>query len=284
MNIKYNLSLILLIFVFHFTYSQNYIEYYNLLNQADSLKYFKKYDEALNMYEIAFEKVDFVHSDKLINAGVIAIQLKKFDVAENYFKTALEQSGNTFFLKQKEFKRNKKKFKNLIAKIPEHENDFTTKANKFYQKSIDSLYSIDQKIRNNNELTQEKDNLIFNELLKLINENGFPSEELVGFNSYNQAKIILHHNLRLVKNQKLLDEYFTKYVLTGKYRPEDYAWAVEQNRVWFNNEKPLYYFQVSLTNTLSEAEKIEINKRRKQIGLKPIEAYKETRNSSELLW
>lgn len=281
MNTKF--SFILFIIISQFSYSQNYIQYYNLSNQADSLKYYKKYEEASKKYEEAFSKVNFVHSDRYVKAGITAINLKNFVLANKYFEIALTQSGNKSFYKMSEFKKNKKEFQNLIKNHQTLENKFLENGNKLYRRKIDSLYFIDQNSRNNKTATQEKDHSLFNNLVQLIATNGFPSEELVGIETYNKAKIILHHNLRLDKNQNLLKEYFTKYVETGNYRPEDYAWVVEQNRIWFNNQKPLYYY-VSSTKVLSDLEKLEINRKRKKIGLKPIEAYKETKNTSELLW
>lgn len=276
-------SLLLIIIIFQVSYCQNYIEYYNLSNQADSLKYYKKYEEASKKYEEAFSKVNFVHSDRYVKAGITAINLKNFELANSYFEKALTQSGNKSFYKMSEFKKNKKEFQYLLKNHQILENKFLENSNEIYRRKIDSLFFIDQNSRNSKTSTREKDDSLFSNLVQLIGTNGFPSEELVGIDSYNKAKIILHHNLRLDKNQNLLKEYFTKYVETGNYRPEDYAWVVEQNRIWFNNLKPLYYY-VSSTKALSDSEKLEINRKRREIGLKPIEAYKESNNSSVLLW
>ena len=281
---KLSYTIILINFFCSFIYSQNYTDYYNQSNKADSLKFHKNYEMALINYEEAFKLVNFVHSDKLISAGVTAINLKKFDVANNYFEKAVKQSGNKNFLTSGDFKKNKEKFKNLIDNLPQLETEFSTKTNLNYKIKIDSLYTLDQDIRNKKTLTQEKDDLIFKALLKLIETYGFPSEKEIGYKSSKNANIILHHNLRLIKNENFLIDFSNKHLKSGEYRPEDFAWTIDQNYVWFKKQKPIYYFQIIPTKYLSDEIKLDINKKRKGIGLKPIEAYKEGKNTFRLLW
>ena len=77
---------------------------------------------------------------------------------------------------------------------------------------------------------------------------------------------------------------FEKYVINGEYRPEDYAWTLEQNLVWYNKSEPEYYFLILPTKNLTVEQKIAINSKRRKIGLKPIEAYKEGNNSFTPIW
>ena len=283
MEIKRYFCLLIIILSIQFVYSQDYIEYYNQVNKADSLKYFGNYTESLNNYQDAFVKVGFVHSDKLINAGLVAIKLQKFDLADSYFQLAVKNSDNKDFLKRKEFRKNKTKFKDLKNRIPVLETEFIAKNNGLFKYKIDSLYTIDQDIRTNNKNTQENNDSIFKYLINLIDEYGFPSEKIVGYNSYRHAIIILHHNIRLNANEKYLT-IFKKFIFSGEYRPEDYAWTIDQNKVWYNSTEPIFYFQILPTNKLSEIKKKEINKKRREIGLKPIEAIKESNNSFTRIW
>ena len=281
---KIILSLIISLLGLSFINAQNYFEYYNKSNKGDSLKFYKKYIEALENYENAFKKVDFVHSDKLINAGLTAIKLNKYEKANSYFETAILQSGNKSFLKLKEFKNNKKEFVGLSNKISMLDNIFQKKINNTYKNKIDSLYILDQSYREKNQSTEKIDDSNFSLLLSLIYEYGFPSEEKIGYESYKRANIILHHNLRLTKNEKYLNIFFEKYVRNGEYRPEDYAWTLEQNRVWFNKSTPIYYFLILPTKNLTHEQKEKINLTRREIGLKPLEAFKENKNSFQTIW
>jgi hypothetical protein len=212
--------------------------------------------------------------------------LIKFNIvkANSYFETAILQSGNKSFLKLKEFKNNKKEFVGLSNKISMLDNIFQKKINNTYKNKIDSLYILDQSYREKNQSTEKIDDSNFSLLLSLIYEYGFPSEEKIGYESYKRANIILHHNLRLTKNEKYLNIFFEKYVRNGEYRPEDYAWTLEQNRVWFNKSTPIYYFLILPTKNLTHEQKEKINLTRREIGLKPLEAFKENKNSFQTIW
>ena len=146
------------------------------------------------------------------------------------------------------------------------------------------MYILDQSYREKNQSTEKIDDSNFSLLLSLIYEYGFPSEEKIGYESYKRANIILHHNLRLTKNEKYLNIFFEKYVRNGEYRPEDYAWTLEQNRVWFNKSTPIYYFLILPTKNLTHEQKEKINLTRREIGLKPLEAFKENKNSFQTIW
>ena len=281
---KINISFLMAILGLSTLNAQNYFDYYNQSNKGDSLRFYNQNEDALRNYETAFETVNFVHSDKLINAGLTAVKLHQFEKANSYFEAAITQSNNKSFLTMKEFKRNKNKFKTLSNKIPALEKIFEDRINKIYKSEIDSLYLIDQNSRGKKQSTEKIDDSNFAHLLSLIDEFGFPSEEKVGYESYKRARIILHHNLRLVKNEKYLKKFFEKYVINGEYRPEDYAWTLEQNLVWYNKSEPEYYFLILPTKNLTVEQKIAINSKRRKIGLKPIEAYKEGNNSFTPIW
>lgn len=109
----------------------------------------------------------------------------------------------------------------------------------------------------------------FQYLLKLVRKYGFPSEEKIGPASYEGIKIVIHHSARMPINKDKL-ELFKSAIITGDYLPEDFAWMYDQSRTNLN-ASPYFYFQIGDATKLPDEEKSEVNKRRKQIGLRPIE-------------
>jgi hypothetical protein len=153
-----------------------------------------------------------------------------------------------------------------------------------YAAEIDSLYYVDQVIIRNRPVTDKRykidlyvyakdrpkyDSISFRYLLKLIDKYGFPSEKKLGKRVYDEAALIIHHSIRMPYFRKEL-ESFKKYVLIKEYKPEDFAWAFDQSNVMINNSA-FYFYKVGQASKLSDMEKKEVNKRRKEIGLHPLE-------------
>ena len=79
-------------------------------------------------------------------------------------------------------------------------------------KSYKANYKIDKKKLPENLFDLDSSNwhLLFN----CIKKWGFPSEEHVGYETYKKAWAILHHNLRLIENEKYHTEIF-EYIKNG---------------------------------------------------------------------
>jgi len=86
----------------------NYIEYYNLTNEGDRQEYLKNDSLAYILYLEAFEKVDYIHSDKLIKAAELAIKQEDYKNAYNFSKQAMILGTTNEFYKQKDFKKFRK--------------------------------------------------------------------------------------------------------------------------------------------------------------------------------
>lgn len=279
------------------TFAQSYESYYLQCNSADSLKYVGKNDEALKMYKTAFQSVDFVHSDKLIKAYRLAIEMKLFHDAGIFGRSIIVNSGKTELIKtnSSEFKKSID-YKNLLDSSRYFLVEFNQRINHQYIKIIDSLVFIDQYIIRKNK--SYKDNYAIDKsklpvnifdldssnwqfLYTCIKKWGFPSEENVGHDHYCKAWAILHHNLRLVQNEKYHRE-IVEYIKNGSYLPEDMM-------VWYEQFQQQNYgttFFTTWDGNLTSENLMRINKNRVAFSLKRLDAYELRKNGRymELKW
>lgn len=277
-------SIVLFTFLSNYTFCQDYSDYYTSCNLSDSLVYVNQKEEALVELKRAFETVDFVHTNKCSNAYRLAIELHKYDEAFLFGKMMIIHSGekDRIKTKSKEFKKSKY-YRQLADSLDHYLELFNQRVNHSYIRAIDSLHYIDQRIiRGNREgpntyklkkrdlrlISPDLDASNWHKLEQLIDQYGFPSEKNVGAKAYQQAAIILHHNLRLKEN-----EYYHKHlyalIRSGQYTPDQFHFWYEQ---YYNQyfQKPYFYVWIS---DLSEQELAEINANRKRYFLKSLNAF-----------
>jgi hypothetical protein len=263
----------------------DYIKYYNLCNEGDSLYYFKNYKEAMEKYEAAFRTIGFVHAKNLRNASLCASKLNQDEVAWQYAKQALMGGENEKFLKNSFSKNISKEIlkDSIIYLINQHQKSI----NQFYIKEIDSLYFVDQNIIRGNKtvksnadfsklaIPQNKFDLdrdVWNHLIGLMSIYGFPSEKNIGPKAYEQVSIILHHNFRLPQNQHQMP-IATEALKKGEYLPQDFAWMFDQSFSMLN-KNPFFYYGSKDPSRLSKDELLQIEENRRNYGVKPFSAYK----------
>ncbi len=264
--------------------SQSYVEYYMLCNQADSLEYIHKNQEALESYKAAFKTVDYVHSDKYKSAYQIAIKTNSFADAYEFGKMIIINSGKKEFIqtKSKDFK-NSVYYQQLADSTDYFLSKFNERVNHQFIDIIDSLMFIDQYIiRNNREykgkyaLDKSKlpenrfdlDSSNWNLLYECIQEMGFPSEEHVGYEAYDKVWAILHHNLRLKENERYHNEIF-EFVKAGDYLPEHMMFWYEQFQM---QEYKQTYF-TTWDGNISEENLQRVDANRRRFYLKGINSY-----------
>jgi hypothetical protein len=263
----------------------NYVLYYALIHKAESFDKRKEFVTALESFDSAFKSVPYQYLFHLLEASQVAMQLKKNDKATEWLRLALLAGLSPEQLSQKSIKTlaEQTKFRLLKDSAVFYHQQFKKRLNHAYIKEIDSLYYVDQVIiRHRKTATPlyknmpyvyanervKYDSLSFLYLIKLIEAYGFPSEQKIGAEAYERAKLIIHHSLRMPFNRRYLP-LFEKAVLTGDYQPQDYAWAFDQLQL--NEMKlPFYFQQCGDISKLKDEEKKEINARRKKIGLPPL--------------
>lgn len=262
----------------------NYIEYYNLVNEGDKQLYFGNDSLAYEFYKKGFDKVDYIHNSNLMKVSQIASRMGDYKYCCKILRCAFEQGEKKSILEYESFK----EFKNthyhqaLIDSFSQYNATFLTTFNSDYKKQIDSLYYIDQNIiRGNTEVKgdyniefscdfYQLDSLLFTSVLLLIDKYGFATEKNVGEESFRKVWLFYHHNIRLPKNEQYIP-LAQEALKQGAYLPENYAWMFDQS-LTNKNETPYFYYGVASTDHLTDEEKMDVNEKRKNWGIKPLES------------
>lgn len=269
--------------------TENFIPYYHLANQAKKQKYLGKNVEALAFMTLAFDKIDTPPIDDLLFTSNLLFELKNYKLSYDFLKEAflsgydIEIFNENIFIKNIFIKNNIDSYRDsiLVWKKKSSEN-----INVVYKNALDSLYYFDQCVVRDNcdemkVFNVSKKNLIpdvdyddtvFKQMIKLIKEYGFPTEQNVGYYTHSKMWILLHHTLRLARYKDFMKIIETA-VISGKYNPNQYAWTYDQLQLNLGN-KPYYYYGVTSIDELTEDYKKQIDKRRSKMGIKPLEALK----------
>ena len=160
--------------------------------------------------------------------------------------------------------------------------------------TIDSLYQVDQSIQmeimeagQNGE--SERLEALFNQELEIFerhipilkdiyNQIGYPGIDLIGEEGSGQFFTLVQHADADVAFQAAMLEELTKELHKGNVNPKDYAFLTDRVSIAQNNYQ-IYGTQVQYNTTHAQAfpralkDSLEVNKRRKEIGLEPIEYY-----------
>lgn len=259
-----------------------YIAYHNLVNQANRDWYEKEYASSLENFQAAFSKVDYVHSVNYAKAARSAAQLQDYKLTKTYLLEAAKRGYPNKHIDRKPFKqfRKSKEYLALSAKLAEAHAEHELAINKSYQRKIDSLHYIDQRlIRGNERVTgfELDSTLVYSDsanfvcLLQLIEQQGFPSEQNIGYQGYRKSWVLIHHNARLPQNH-YYNSTLLEYLTRGEYMPENYCWVIDQGQE-VNNEALVYYHWdvVKDIDQLTLADKQRIDQHRKAVGMPSIE-------------
>ncbi|HWY11255.1 MAG TPA: hypothetical protein VN026_08020 [Bacteroidia bacterium] len=283
--------------------SDDYIRYYNLCNEGDKQTYLKNYKLAFEKYDSAFALVHYQHAEKLEKAASAASRIDNKQMSTIYLRQSILNGVDPTAVSDKVYKKLKhyKRFKDLKDSAEIFHQNYLTRINRKYALEIDSLYFIDQNIIRGNKYVKgnykidtaslpknkfDLDSVVFLYLIKLIQKNGFPSEENIGGQGYQNVWVLFHHTARLPGNEKYID-MLTDALKKGQYAPSDYAWMYDQSRM-FKREKPYFYYGVADPSKLTDSEIQEIESHRRLFGVKPFESTKITvdgkRISQRTLW
>ena len=285
----------------YITNAQNYIHFYNAINQAKSFEKKGKKQKAIKIYTKNIEKYPFVAGKYIWNTIVLANELNLKELGYSLMTKLLSQSSEPAY---KEYVTQSKQLKifhadTVFNKLP---SDYYQPKFMFsYKNIIDSLCDLDRMVRmTDNDATdyyskvkREKqvsyniplylkgkrvietialtDSLNFVQLKELIEKNKTTFDERDIIPVYPYLIILAHSSSMCIKHIKpLLD----KSLKEGKLEPYFYAWIVD--RALKDKDKPPFYYwdtinhnteiniDISIFNPLK---KRKINKRRKKIGL-----------------
>lgn len=113
---------------------------------------------------------------------------------------------------------------------------------------------------------------------EIIKNNGYPGYNLVGEQGANIAFIIVQHSDHNPEFQKNYLELMKIEVEKGNDKASNYALLTDRSNL-NNGKKQIYGTQVAYNFKISQAfpknlkDSVQVNKRRKAIGLEPIEVY-----------
>lgn len=284
--------------MFSSAYGQDYIDYYQLCNEADKEANFGNEALALTKLEKAFELVDYIHAEKYELASNLAVSNRNFSKGYLYAKRAIQNGSTTQFWKGKNFRkfRSTSYFHTLKDSLETWEQDHLKTLNITYKKLIDSLFYVDQRVIRKNKRIKgdylidadklphnlyDLDSIILQTLIREMETHGFPSEQRIGRSGYEKALIIIHHNFRLEQNEKY-HPIAIRAVQQGEYWPSDFAGMYEQYHM---ASKGQTYF-TTFDKNLSEDNLRRINKNRIKFGLKDLSAFSLRRRglSMKALW
>jgi hypothetical protein len=232
---KYILVSILMLATMTGKSQDSYVEYYKLVNKANRNRYEKNYTKSLKLFQEGFEKVAYVHSMNYAKAARCVVNLKDYELTKDYLLEAMKRGYPLDLVENQDFKKFRKTNFYKELEVQMHEIGRQKGIDSSYKQKVDSLYYIDQKILRGNKNIQARqyeetlkysDALNFKCLLKLIEENGFPSEQTIGYEGYKKSWVIIHHNARLPEN-KAYHEVLLQYLQKVEYLPENYCWVID---------------------------------------------------------
>ncbi|MEM6736029.1 MAG: hypothetical protein AAF620_08170 [Bacteroidota bacterium] len=280
---KYSFVLILFLYVGCSDEKDNTLEpypsYYHLIRGAKLDSKNGNITSALEKFAEAIEIVDYVHTHNFVWAAKEAKNIGNCKLAAKYIEKALRQGITDVpenltdegllsdFLDCEMI--NKAQKSELIAMLKKDNSQIN-----FYLKDmLDSLYNVDQRIRNEGSRSEIKriDSLNINMLIDLINKFGFPDERLIGAKTAKNTFIIILHFDSDTDNCILGGMLFNA-LHKGKLAPQNYAWVVDRRRYWGPEKQEPYYYEIPTQKlkNLTKKERDEIDKRRYAIGLKPL--------------
>jgi len=269
MKLKPLILLITTLTISVISFGQNdYIAYNLKVFQARKLNYDNKLDSAVLLYQQAFNLVDYVHIENLISARKLAEKVKDNSLLVFCKKRIEEYSiGNNF----------NTKYSSTIDSLSEE--DQRVRRDNSYAKYLYDEYIKDTTLnRQTSEFLDARklmlewwqvDSTNVYKLLSLIKENGFPSEKIVGKKTYKRAFIILLH-FDKDNNNQTLKPIIDKALIEGDLRPSHYAWIFDRRLSWVQGKDAYYHQLPGGPGNINEKEIIEINSRRKEIGLRKL--------------
>lgn len=257
----------------------NYVNYYNESRSIRNMLQNEDYEGAYKRFKLSLENYDYIFAEDLRMFSAICINLEKCDEGLEFYHKAVKQGFN-YKDDYLEFYKNKCKdfnleFENRLS-ISSH--IYESGLNISYRDTILKYYQLDQQVRRryNNNLSSDNelrsaDSIVIGKILPFVEKFGIADERIIGKEAADNLFIILLHYDEDKANN--LGPYLLDALMSGKMKPENYAWIVDRRRVWGNKLKPYYYQLAYGFDKLTEKEIEEINRRRYVIGCRPLSEY-----------
>jgi hypothetical protein len=270
--------------------NQNYEYYHKQVIEAEKLIADEKYSDALFIYENIFSTYDFVFLRDYQVATQLALQLNEEKKAKDYLKKGIESGW-----KMKSIKKNKylsklftdPTWKSIRTEYNSLKNNYEARLNQKIRKKVKRMFSKDQwkavgalftfSAKRQDSYAERKfaphSEKQIEQVIKIVNENGYPGERLIG-NNFWMATILSHHNSisKEYTRKDTLYPFLKPKLLTairnGQMSPWEFAIIDDWYRaVKFSRQEIGYGY----LNSPSQAELLQVNELRQIIGLRTIE-------------
>ncbi|AZJ34395.1 hypothetical protein [Tenacibaculum singaporense] len=256
--------LILVCFACFFTvrvYSQNYLEYYKKINDAEINNLNGNYAKSDSLYHIAFTLVKKPFKEDYFLAAKNSEKLGDCQTTYNHLQLSLKNGLSFKRIKTKDFRNFKEStfWRKLKAEKKQLEETYLSNINVSLRDEIREMIKQDQKARRpifgSWKQTKKTDYYNYNRLLKIIEENNnkWPGFSIIGENTP-KGKYDVTDNISLMllhfkrKQIKTLKPYILDAVLKGEMYPYHFARIIDYK-----------YFGDAIKITKESSGKIKIN-------------------------
>jgi hypothetical protein len=279
--------------------AQNYLNYYEKINQAEIANLDKEFKKADSIYRIAFELVEKPFKDDYLLASFNSEKLNDNQKTYDYLKNGILVGLTEKRIKKElsEFKKSNE-WKSLKKEYDSIREEYLKSLNLTLRNELLMMVEKDQSARHpifgSGKKMRKVDDFNYNKLLEIIKENNgkWPDRFLIGDGSENgkywfgEITIMLHH---FSKDEVLnLKPYLIEAILTGGLSPYNVVYPLD-----YTNSKMIgqrgkfidscHYLGAYLSSNgnkavICDCEKAEVE--RKKIGLEPLDDYFRKRNST----
>lgn len=171
--------------------------------------------------------------DEIDNAILKGVTDEKL---RNYFASYSELKNNDFW-------------ENLASSYPALRKKYYSSLNIDMVVSIGQILERDQFVRNNegqiekrncniNNLFSFVDSLNYSAFIDLVDKNGFPTYNQIGY--YSQIDVLIAHWIMEDSRYERLNGMMLEAIKKGEFDPQSYAWIIDRRIIWKNIGKAKY--------------------------------------------
>lgn len=303
---KILLYFVLLLLVQQYTFAQeapDYTQVYHpVINEAELLVVDRDYQQALNTYKKAFAAVPSPFSRDYYNAAICALELQDRKQTFNYLEELVQKGVGLEYLEQQpvlDSLRSTKHWKKFAKKYPKRREKYEQKLNKELRADLDELYARDQYFRQaeggwrvHGDTIRKIEDANTKLLLGWVEEYGYPGEDQIGLADTLELlprfTVVIERQTKARKGHDFT-EVLTEAVQQGHIAPQAAAYLLDQqagtskygSRVFAKincgqctGDDELGSLDDYMTTKISRKEEERVDKRRKEVGLEPLELYK----------
>jgi hypothetical protein len=280
--------------------AQNYLNYYEKINEAEIANLDKEFKKTDSIYRIAFELVEKPFKDDYLLASINSEKLNDNQKTYDYLKNGILVGLTKKRIKKElsEFKKSDE-WKSLKKEYDAIRKEYLSSLDLVLREELFEMVKKDQAVRHPIFGSWRKMKKIdaenYEKLLKIIEQNNgkWPDRFLIGagnkkdkYDWNNEVTVMLHH---FSKDEVLnLKPYLIEAILKGGISPYNVAYPLD-----YTNQKNIgergkfidscfylgsYFSSNGNKAVICDCEKAEVE--RKKIGLEPLDDYFRKRNST----